>query len=114
MVHSLWGEPKHLNNIAAALHEAHSEETLCLLITKSNAGNFTYDGIETGAERVTQEIEQELENLEKQGKKVSKLSIIGYSLGGLIARYTVGLLYSKGIFDRIEPMVWYFHEYFPA
>ena len=29
---------------------------------------------------------------------------MGYSLGGLIARYTVGLLYSSGLFERIEPV----------
>lgn len=26
-------------------------------------------------------------------------------LGGLVARYAIGLLFSKGYFDRIEPVV---------
>ena len=43
--------------------------------------------------------------LEKQGKKVTKISVIGYSLGGLVARYAIGLLYTKGYFDRMEPVV---------
>ena len=30
--------------------------------------------------------------------------MVGYSLGGLVARYSIGLLYSKGWFDRVEPV----------
>lgn len=30
--------------------------------------------------------------------------MFGYSLGGLVARYSIGLLYSNGWFDRIEPI----------
>ena len=47
---------------------------------------------------MAQEIEEELERLQHGGSKVTKLSVVGYSLGGLIARYSVGLLYSRGWF----------------
>ncbi|KAJ8611132.1 hypothetical protein MRB53_038127 [Persea americana] len=100
----LWGNPVHLNHIAKSLRAAFSEDTLHILLAKRNVGSFTYDGIEKGGERVTQEIEDELESLEKDGKKIEKLSMVGYSLGGLVARYSVGLLYSKGIFDKIAPV----------
>jgi len=30
--------------------------------------------------------------------------MFGYSLGGLVARYSIGLLYSNGWFDRLEPV----------
>ncbi len=33
---------------------------------------------------------------------MAKLSVIGYSLGGLVARYAVGLLHAKGILDKME------------
>ncbi|RIB28761.1 putative serine esterase-domain-containing protein [Gigaspora rosea] len=36
--------------------------------------------------------------------KVSKVSFVGYSLGGLIARYAIGVLYNQGIFNNIKPM----------
>ena len=75
-----------------------------ILVAKRNSGNFTYDGIETGAERVTQEIEDHIADLEKDGSKIKKLSMFGYSLGGLVARYSIGLLYSNGWFDRIKPV----------
>jgi hypothetical protein len=49
-------------------------------------------------------VETELERLEKENHKVGKLSIVGYSLGGLIARYCIGLLYSRGWFERLQPV----------
>ena len=30
--------------------------------------------------------------------------MVGYSLGGLVARYSIGLMYSNGWFERIEPV----------
>lgn len=39
-------------------------------------------------------------------KKVTRFSIIGYSLGGLLSRYAVGILYSTGFFDdgKVKPV----------
>ena len=42
--------------------------------------------------------------MEEKGGAIKKLSIVGYSLGGLVARYTIGLLYSKGWFEKIKPV----------
>lgn len=100
----LWGNPSHLAYLAEALREKHSAEELNILVAKSNSGSYTYDGIETGAERVTQEIETVLQELERDGATIKKLSVIGYSLGGLIARYAIGLLHSKGWFEKIQPV----------
>jgi hypothetical protein len=76
---------------------------LIVLVCKRNAGSFTYDGIEVGAERVAKEIEETLEELARDGYKIKKLSMVGYSLGGLVARYAVGLLHHKGWLDKIQP-----------
>jgi hypothetical protein len=76
-----------------------------VLVPKRNSGNATYDGIEVGAERVTKEIEDELERLQSGGVKVERLSVVGYSLGGIVGRFAVGLLYHRGWFNKIEPMV---------
>ncbi len=90
--------------VASALREKHSEDKLHILVAKTNSGNFTYDGIDLGAERVTREIETYIEDLEKDGCRIKKLSVVGYSLGGLVARYAIGLLYSNGWFKKIEPV----------
>lgn len=102
---SLWGNPSHLERVVLALKEAYPDEPLEFLVAEKNIGNSTYDGIEVGAERVTQEIEDYIKKLKDEGKKVDKLSITGYSLGGLVGRYVVGLLYSRGVFDEVKPYV---------
>ncbi|KAF2014935.1 lipase/serine esteras-like protein [Aaosphaeria arxii CBS 175.79] len=104
LVHGLWGNPEHLKNLSAALRERYAEDKLHIFIPKRNAGSFTYDGIELGGERVAHEIEEHLEELNKNGNNIKKISVIGYSLGGLISRYAIGLLYHRGLFDKIQPI----------
>ncbi|OJD33206.1 lipase serine esterase [Diplodia corticola] len=104
LVHGLWGNPNHLAYLTSSLREAFSEDELHILVVARNAGSQTYDGIELGGERITQEIEEELDRLAHAGQTIRKISIIGYSLGGLIARYAIGLMYHKGWFEKIEPV----------
>ncbi|KAJ5760843.1 hypothetical protein N7520_007999 [Penicillium odoratum] len=104
LVHGLWGKPSHLDYMVAALKERHGEENLHILCPEGNSGNFTYDGIEVGGERVVHEIEDTFEKLEAKGQKITKISVVGYSLGGLVARYAIGLLEAHGWLDKVEPM----------
>ncbi|KAH6683181.1 putative serine esterase-domain-containing protein [Halenospora varia] len=104
LVHGLWGNPNHLAFMAKSLREKHPEESLHILVAKRNSNSFTYDGIELGGERVCQEIEEEIEKLAKKGQEIKKLSLVGYSLGGLVIRYAAGLLDSKGFFEKIQPV----------
>jgi hypothetical protein len=104
-VYSLWGNPDHLKFLSTSLRERYPEDKLHVLVAKRNAGSFTYDGIELGGERVAYEIEETLEELARNGHQIKKLSVIGYSLGGLISRYALGLLFHKGLFEKIQPMV---------
>ncbi|KAG8526927.1 uncharacterized protein KY384_008356 [Bacidia gigantensis] len=104
LIHGLWGNPKHLSFLAQALRAKHSEHKLHILVPKANQDSFTYDGIDLGAERITQEIEEYIKHLETEGNSIKRLSVVGYSLGGLVARYVIGLLYTKSYFDRIEPV----------
>lgn len=100
---SLWGNPDHLKYLTTSIRERYPD--LDVLVPKSNAGSFTYDGAEVGGERVADEVEARLEELRKDGHDIKKFSITGYSFGGLVARYAIGLLYHKGIFQKIEPVV---------
>lgn len=103
-VDRLWGNPSHLDYVASALRERHDEDSVYILCSKNNSGNWTYDGIELGGERLAHEIEETLETLAKKGQKIKKLSVIGYSLGGLVSRYAIGLLYAQGWLEKVEPV----------
>ncbi|KAH6883109.1 lipid particle protein [Alternaria rosae] len=104
LVHGLWGKPEHLKYVSTTLGERYSEDKLHILVAKRNAGSFTYDGIDTGGERVAEEVERKLEELAEAGHDITKISVVGYSLGGLIARYAIGLLFHRGIFEKIQPV----------
>jgi dienelactone hydrolase len=101
----LWGNPAHLKYVSDSLRERFPKDKVEILVAKRNAGSFTYDGVDTGGERVASEVEQKLEELAKSGHDIKKISITGYSLGGLVARFAIGLLYSRGVFEKIQPMV---------
>ncbi|KAL9111754.1 MAG: hypothetical protein Q9227_003813 [Pyrenula ochraceoflavens] len=104
LVHGLWGNPNHLGFVAESLRNKYGHEKLVVLAVKRNIGSLTYDGIERGGERTVQEIEETLEELARDGYEIRKLSVAGYSLGGLVARYAVGLLHSRGWFDKLQPV----------
>ena len=95
-----------MSSVAKTLRAQYSRDKVYILVAKRNSGSFTYDGIELGGERVCAEIEEELEEIKRQGGNIKKLSIVGYSLGGLVARYAIGLLHVRGVLDGLECMVW--------
>ncbi|CAK9441245.1 uncharacterized protein LODBEIA_P51140 [Lodderomyces beijingensis] len=65
----------------------------------------TYDGLDLNSRKIIQEIFYEIESLkEKNHLVVKRISFIGYSLGGLISRYVIGLLNEIGFFEQVEPV----------
>ncbi|AET39031.1 lipase ROG1 family protein Ecym_3560 [Eremothecium cymbalariae DBVPG len=105
-VHGLWGNISHMDYLSNAIvaRSNNSKETLAVYSAKMNQGYRTYDGIDICGFRVASEIEEQILiiNSSKPGTIITKFSIIGYSLGGLIARYAIGLLYSKQVFKKYE------------
>ncbi|ODV82808.1 hypothetical protein CANARDRAFT_204459 [[Candida] arabinofermentans NRRL YB-2248] len=106
LCHGLWGVPDHFNYIQSQLSSLNVDKSTKLHIHKiqSIAKFKTYDGIDLCGARVYNEILQLTNDLNQQGDKVTKFSIVGYSLGGLICRYTVGLLYLNNYFSNIKPI----------
>lgn len=72
---------------------------LVVLNASSNSGDRTYDGVDWCGERLTKEVYEEVKRLEEEGEEVGKLSLIGYSLGGLVVRYAAGLMWADGFFE---------------
>ncbi|WRT64856.1 uncharacterized protein IL334_001792 [Kwoniella shivajii] len=82
------------------------EPELVIMIAGGMTSQLTYDGIDVCASRVAYEVDQKILELEHGGKKVHQFSLMGYSLGGLVARYLVGLLHSRqpSFFDIHHPV----------
>lgn len=109
-VHGLWGNHTHVSKPYEALEERYKRDEeklshrLDTLLAKANEGDLTYDGIDIMATRLVQEIQEKIKEIEKEGIKVDQFSIIGYSLGGLVSRYAIGILYTQKFFDDVTPV----------
>lgn len=106
----LWGSVAHIQSIVKTIEAAYEEREASLthelrvLCAKTNESDLTYDGIDSCSIRVLQEIDAFIQDVQPQ--VVSKFSIVGYSLGGLIARCALGALESRqpSFFDVVEPV----------
>ncbi|KAF7370619.1 putative lipase [Mycena sanguinolenta] len=75
-----------------------------VLVAETNKEDSTYDGIDWGGERVAEEIVAEVDKLRQDGRTVTRFSIAGYSLGGLLSRYVCGILRQRGFFENVTPV----------
>ncbi|GEQ66868.1 hypothetical protein JCM33374_g531 [Metschnikowia sp. JCM 33374] len=107
-VHGLWGNPNHMSTIEKAVKKSLAPVSPERIVTiKPSSFRFwkTYDGIQRCAENTIADLFYEIETLKLKNKShVTKISIIGYSLGGLISRYVVGSLYELGFFEEVSPV----------
>lgn len=107
----MWGNPGHLAEVARIIQEvkatpADDGAQLKVILAETNRDESTYDGIDWGGERVAQEVSdvsnhvnhvsllvqvtKQVDELTASGNMITKFSILGYSLGGLVSRYVVG------------------------
>lgn len=104
---SLWGGANHLKAIEdlIKLNVVDSAEVIHTLRPRTSALFKTYDGIEIIGHRMLLEVLEEINRLlEEEDAKVTKISFVGYSLGGLVSRYIIGELEKLQLFDMIEPV----------
>ncbi|WWD22113.1 hypothetical protein CI109_106602 [Kwoniella shandongensis] len=57
-------------------------ENLVIMVAGGIASTLTYDGVDVCASRVAWEVDQKVAELEEDGDRVTKFSVMGYSLGG--------------------------------
>lgn len=105
MQHGLWGNSTNLEPLEQMLQEhcntslAASSLPVRTVNSPVNNEKLTYDGVHTCGLRLVQLIRDTAEALQQEGFRVAQLSFVGYSLGGLMARYAVGVLQHEGAFD---------------
>ncbi|GFR45502.1 hypothetical protein Agub_g6890 [Astrephomene gubernaculifera] len=101
--HGVWGDPSNTRYLATLLSN-YFDQSAHVLNFAGNSGLATYDGIDVCGERLLQGVKSQHEELARQGKTPTHISFIGYSMGGLIARYAVGRLLSDGYFQHVVPL----------
>ncbi|KAI9340512.1 putative serine esterase-domain-containing protein [Obelidium mucronatum] len=93
--HGLWGDETHMNFIIETIKQKHSSEDIEFLNCALNTGTNTYAGID-GCGHIL--VKQILDRLKDESKpRVTHISFIGYSFGGLVVRYAIGVLFAKGL-----------------
>ncbi|KAK7204553.1 putative serine esterase-domain-containing protein [Myxozyma melibiosi] len=102
LIHGLWGNPTHMNQLRATVKKQYPDAQI--LVPSGFSGTLTYDGVVICGNRVIKETRQKIKEVqESKSITVTKFSIVGYSFGGLMARYIVGELDRTGFFDTIKP-----------
>ncbi|KAG2178243.1 hypothetical protein INT43_003496 [Umbelopsis isabellina] len=101
--HGLWGNKNHLNYIMKQLQQTYKDKIHTLNVAVNEA-KYTYDGVDICGKRLADKIKAEVKELEAKGKTVDNISLLGYSLGGLISRYAIGILGEEGFFDKHKPV----------
>lgn len=94
------------------------EKNLVIANYANSAGLKTYEGIDVIGDSLTTYIIETVKEMEGKGKTINKVSLIGYSLGGLAVRYSIGKvslhvsfdffikpqLYSLSFFEKYQPI----------
>lgn len=108
LVHGVWGNLSHMSYLAHQIENNCSssdpDERIIVHKTGSHSGYLTYDGVDVNGKRIRDEIVETADGLNGEDGKVTKFSLIGYSMGGLVARYALGILYHDGFFDQVQPI----------
>ncbi|KDQ16902.1 hypothetical protein BOTBODRAFT_172522 [Botryobasidium botryosum FD-172 SS1] len=88
----------------AAIARNQGNPTLRVICAASYPGTLSHDGIDVCAERVLCEIEDEIAYIQQDNLALTSFSIVGFSLGGLIARYLLGILETRHFFEDVRPV----------
>ncbi|CAR24505.1 putative hydrolase [Lachancea thermotolerans CBS 6340] len=106
LVHGLWGNYKHMNSIRDVFSETlHGSDDILFFSPRQNGYFKTFDGIEIIGYRTLLEICQYMNRFEKG--EITKISFVGYSMGGLISRFIIGKIFTEchELFQNIEPQL---------
>lgn len=92
--HGLWGNPGQLQYLCDLFRTSFAHAVV--INSAVSTSQLTFDGIDCCGDRLVTLVESIVEEHARQGLTVAKISLIGYSLGGLICRYAVGKLFASG------------------
>lgn len=121
--HGMWGTPWNLDELEKEIATSSSQAIEAKLKNADESNNLpnetrifnshssyftresshaTMDGIDACGERLFDAVKGHIDMLrEVKGEVVTHISMVGYSLGGLITRYAVGKMEQQGWFDGL-------------
>lgn len=105
LVHGLWGNHGHMKALMELYGKQFGNEDMVFFSPSENALFKTFDGIELIGYRTLVEIYLFIKNF-KSGP-ITKISVLGYSMGGLVARFVLGKMFGEfhDLFEGIEPQI---------
>lgn len=101
-VHGHNGHPDELNYVSSQLQQMYPERVITRLAMSFDGQTNT--GVDKIGRLVASETQEYVSTLLQEGISVKYISFVGYSLGGVVSRYAIGILYSKHFFDHIKPV----------
>lgn len=107
--HGLIGRAKDLEYLVRQIQKIDGDRAF-VHATRVNEGGKTFDGVESGAQRIAKDIieliENDKENNNNNFKNFKYISFIGNSLGGLYVRHAISILYDTmtGLIAGLEPL----------
>ncbi|GAV52686.1 hypothetical protein ZYGR_0AG06770 [Zygosaccharomyces rouxii] len=105
LIHGLWGNHGHMKSLMEVYGKQFGSPEIVFFSPSENALFKTFDGIEIIGYRTLLEIYQFITSF-KDGP-ITKISVLGYSMGGLVARFVLGKMFGeyRDLFEGIEPQI---------
>ncbi|CAR26696.1 hypothetical protein ZYGR_0H05190 [Zygosaccharomyces rouxii] len=105
LIHGLWGNHNHMKSLMEVYGKQFGSPEMVFFSPSENALFKTFDGIEIIGYRTLLEIYQFIKCF-KDGP-ITKISVLGYSMGGLVARFVLGKMFGEyhDLFEGIEPQI---------
>ncbi|TQD74557.1 hypothetical protein C1H46_039894 [Malus baccata] len=97
LVNGLIGSAKNWKYAAKEFLKRYPEDVVAHC-SECNSSMLTFDGVDVMGERLAEEVISVI----KRHPSVRKISFVGHSLGGLIARYAIGRLYERNITGELS------------
>lgn len=105
LVHGMFGKPAHLQCMHKEFCSQLRGQNCVVHLATANSALGTFDGVEACARRTLSELDVLMKIYSDEGHSITSISIVGYSLGGLIARFLIGLLEDRRFFDSVKPFL---------
>uniref|UniRef100_A0A7N0VHC7 DUF676 domain-containing protein n=1 Tax=Kalanchoe fedtschenkoi TaxID=63787 RepID=A0A7N0VHC7_KALFE len=100
MVNGIVGSPANWEYAASQFVHRYPQDVV-VHCSESNSSLLTFDGVDVMGERLAQEVISEVSGY----PNLQKISFIAHSLGGLVARYAIAILYEKDPTLRISQQI---------